>query len=208
MKKHFSKEIQMNKTDPAIMKRKELANAVLDQTKEREETQRQTMEVAVLQTKKIAELEAKIEHQLANIATSSGSSIPGRFPATIDTSNSGSTAGGGSMNSNVTKEEIMQMFTQFQKNFQQGQSTEIAPNATKGKKKSKFGTNYIPDNLGNGQRSKRRYPDSTSYCPSCRYDFKPTHTLTSCTNRKDNHNEAATLTNKMGGVTTNCHFAT
>ena len=48
MKKHFSKEIQMNKTDPAIVKRKELANTVLDQTKEREETQRQTMEVTVL----------------------------------------------------------------------------------------------------------------------------------------------------------------
>ena len=107
MKKHFSKEIQMNKTDPAIMKRKELANAVLDQTKEREETQRQTMEMAVLQTKKIAELKAKIEHHLANIATSSGNSIPGRIPATIDTSNSGSTTGGRSTNSNVTKEEIM-----------------------------------------------------------------------------------------------------
>ena len=111
MKKHFSKEIQMNKTDPAIMKHKELANAVLNQTKEREETQQQTMEVAVLQTRKIAELEAKIEQQLANIATSSGSSIPGRIPATIDTSNSGSTAGGGSTNSTVTKEEIIQMFT-------------------------------------------------------------------------------------------------
>ncbi|OEU14451.1 hypothetical protein FRACYDRAFT_240995 [Fragilariopsis cylindrus CCMP1102] len=38
MRKHFSKEIQMNKTDPAIMKRTELANAVLAQTREDENT--------------------------------------------------------------------------------------------------------------------------------------------------------------------------
>ena len=104
---------------------------------EREETQRQTMEVAVLQTKKIAELEAKLEQQLANIATSSDSSIRGRIPATIDTSNNGSTTGDRTTNSNVTKEEIMQMFTQFQKNFQQGQYTEITTPAPKGNKKSK-----------------------------------------------------------------------
>ena len=92
------------------------------------------MEVAVLQTKKIAELEAKLEQQLANSATSK--SIPGRIPATIDTSNSGSTTGGGSMNSTVTKEEMMQMFTQFQKNFQQGQCTEITTPAPKEKRKA------------------------------------------------------------------------
>ena len=207
MKKHFSKEIQMNKTDPAIMKQKEVANAVLDQTKEREENQQQTMEVAVLQTKKIAELEEKIEYQLANSTTNSGNSISGRIPATIDTINSGSTSGGGSTNSTVTKEEMMQMFTQFQKSLQQGQCTEITTPAPKGKEKSKFGTNYILNDLGNGQRSKRRYPDSTSYCSLCGYDIKPTHTSGTCTNRKTNHNEAATITNKLGGVTTNCHFA-
>ena len=36
MRKHFSKEIQMNKTHPAIMKRVELANTVLAQSKEDE----------------------------------------------------------------------------------------------------------------------------------------------------------------------------
>ena len=197
----------MNKIDPAIMRRKELANAALAQTKEDETTQQQALEIAVLQTQKIEALEAKLEQQLANIATNNGNSIPRRIPATIDTSNSRS--GGGSTTSTVTKEEMMQMFTQFTKNFQQGQCTEINPTGTKGKekKKSKFGTNYIPNDLINGQRSKRRYPDSTSYCPSCGYDIKPTHTPVTCTNRKTDHNEAATITNKMGGVTTNCHFA-
>ena len=50
MRKHFSKEIQINKTDPAIMKRTELANAVLAQTKEDETNQREALEIAVLQT--------------------------------------------------------------------------------------------------------------------------------------------------------------
>ena len=111
-KKHFSKEIKMNKTNPAIMKRKELANAVMAQTKEDESKQRQALEIVVLQTKKIQELEAKIKQQLANIATNS---VPGRIPASIDTSSS-SSGGGGSTTSTVTKEEMMQMFSQFTKN--------------------------------------------------------------------------------------------
>ena len=42
----------MNLTDPSIMHRKEQANAVLDQTKEREETQQQALEITVLKTHK------------------------------------------------------------------------------------------------------------------------------------------------------------
>ena len=52
MRKHFSKEIQMNRTDPAIMKRKELANAVQAQTKEVDSNQRQALEISILQTQK------------------------------------------------------------------------------------------------------------------------------------------------------------
>ena len=77
MRKHFSKEIQMNKTDPAIMKRTELANAVLAQSEEEQIVKRQAIEIAVLQTQKIQALEAKLNEQLANIATNSGNSIPG-----------------------------------------------------------------------------------------------------------------------------------
>ena len=42
----------MNKTDPAIMKRTELANAVITQSEEEETTKRQAIEIAVLQTQK------------------------------------------------------------------------------------------------------------------------------------------------------------
>ena len=40
----------MNKTDPAIMNWKEIANSALAQTKENENTQQQSLEIAVLQT--------------------------------------------------------------------------------------------------------------------------------------------------------------
>ena len=56
----------MNKTNQAIMQRTELANAALAQTKEDKTTQRQALEVAVLQTQKIQALEAKLEQQLAS----------------------------------------------------------------------------------------------------------------------------------------------
>ena len=46
----------------------------------------------------------------------------------------------------------MQMFVKFTQNFQQGLCTEINPTGTKvtgkEKKKYKFGTNYIPNDLG------------------------------------------------------------
>ena len=208
MRKHFSKEIQMNRTDPAIMKRKELANAAMAQTMEDDTDRRAAQEILVLQTEKIQALEEKLNLQMANSATNSN--IPGRIPALIDTSDSSkSNGGGGSTTSTVTKDKMMQMFAQFTQNFKPGECTVIPPTGTKvTKKKSKFGTNYIRNDLPNGERTKRRYPDSPNYCPSCGYDIKPTHTPGNCTNRKKCHNEAATLENKMGGVTTNCHFAT
>ena len=163
------------------------------------------MEITVLQSQKIVVVETKFNKQLANIAMSSDNSIPRWIIATIDTSISSSSTSGGSI---VTKGEMMQMFTQFTQNFQQGQCTEIASTGTKvsGKKKGKFGTNYIPNDLGGGQQSKRLYPESTIYCPSCGYDIKPTHTPVTCTNWKTFHNKATLLDNQMGGVSTNCHF--
>ena len=127
MRKYFSKEIQINKTDPAIMKRTELANAVLAQTKEDETNQQQALEIVVLQTQKIQALEVRLEQQLANIAPNNR--VPGRIPASIDTSSTGS--GGRSMTSTVTKEEMMQMFSQFTQNFKQGKCTGITPTGTK-----------------------------------------------------------------------------
>ena len=141
---------------------------------------------------KIQELEDKLIQQIANSATSvSGSaSILGQIPASIDTS--------GSL---ITREEMQAMFVQFQKSLPTTTGTE-----SKKKDRTKRGNYsvFIPNDLGNGERSKRRYSDSTEYCPSHGYDIKPGHTPVSCTNRKDCHNELATIDSKMGGVTTNC----
>ena len=112
----------------------------------------------------------------------------------------------------VMKEEMMQMIAKFTQNFQQGQCAEIKPTGTnvteKEKNKNKFGTNYIPNDLGGGQQLKRCYLESSSYCPSYGYDIKPTHTSVTCTNRKSFHNKVATIDNRMGGVSTNYHFYT
>ena len=89
------------------------------------------MKVAILQTHNIQELETKLQQQIANMVTDSGGSIPGRVLAIIDTN----TSGGGSMTSTVTKEELMQMFAQFTKNFKPGQSTKIDPTGNKVTKK-------------------------------------------------------------------------
>ena len=81
------------------MGRKEQASVVQDQAKESEETWKKHLEVAVLQTEKIQAMEEKLEQELGNIATNSDGSIPGRIPATINTS----TNGGRSTTSTVTK---------------------------------------------------------------------------------------------------------
>ena len=122
----------MNKTDPAIMGHTELANAALAQTKEDKITQRQAMEIAVLQTQKIQALKAKLEQQLANITTNSDNSIPGRISAMIDTSTSS-----GSTTSTITKEEMMQMFAKFTQNLQRGQGTESNLKGSKVTRKEK-----------------------------------------------------------------------
>ena len=73
----------------------------------------------------------------------------------------------------------------------------------KEKKMSKFRANYIENNLANEERTKRRYPNSTSYCSLHRHDIKPNRHSGNCTNRCDAHNELATI-NMLGDVTTKC----
>ena len=192
----------MNVTDPSVIRRNEQANIVTNQDKQREETQRQQIELAILQTQKIQELEMKIQEQTANIVTDNHCGIPRQVLAPINTN----TNGGTSTTSTVSKEDMMQMFAQFTKNFNPEQTKENNRQAPK--KKNKFGAKFIPNDLGNGQRSKRRYPESTSYCPSHGYDIEPDHTAVTCSNRKAFHKEEATITNRMGGVSTNCHFHT
>lgn len=71
----------------------------MNQTKRREETQQQQMEVATIKTKKIKELETKLQQQVANMARGSGGSIPIQVLAPI----SPNTSGGGSTTRTVKK---------------------------------------------------------------------------------------------------------
>ena len=99
MKQHVSREIQMNVTDPSVIRWNEQANVVVNQYKQRDETRRQQMELAIMQTQKIQELEMKIQEQTANIVTDNCGGIPRQVLAPINTN----TSGGASTTSNVSK---------------------------------------------------------------------------------------------------------
>ena len=130
MKKHFSREIQMNVTDPSVIRRNEQANVFINQYKQREETQRQQMELAILQTQKIQELEMTIQEQTTNIVTDNRGGIPRQVLAPINNN----TSGGTSTTSTVSKEEMMQTFAQFTKNFNPEHTKENNRQAPKKKK--------------------------------------------------------------------------
>ena len=64
-----------------------------------------------------------------------------------------------------------------------------APRASgREKKMSRFEDKYIPNDKANGERTKQRYSNSTSYCSTHGYDIngyniKPDHHSGNCTNR-------------------------
>ena len=58
------------------------------------------------------------------------------------------------------------------------------------------------NDLGNGQRSVRRYSGSNNYCWSCGFDIK--HNSENCEYQKEGHNPSATIANQMGGSDANC----
>ena len=89
----------MNVTDPSVIRWNEQANVVVNQYKQRDETRRQQMELAIMQTQKIQELEMKIQEQTANIVTDNCGGIPRQVLAPINTN----TSGGASTTSNVSK---------------------------------------------------------------------------------------------------------
>ena len=104
--------------------------------------------------------------------------------------------------------DVFAIYTKLQTRTMYGNRSNRNKSYRKREEEKQVWNGCIRNDLGGGNRSKQQYPDSTSYCPSCGYDIKPTHTPVTCTNRKDFHNEAATIDNKMGGVSTNCHFIT
>ncbi|OEU09765.1 hypothetical protein FRACYDRAFT_248024 [Fragilariopsis cylindrus CCMP1102] len=190
---HFSIEIQRNRTDPSKLKLQGEANAVLKQVEQQEEKQRLQSECMVAQTDTINRLQEQLTavqyEQQANGAASVNGSLPGRIPASISTG--------------LTQESMEAMFKKW--TATQAAGAPATDRMTgKERKKKKFGVNFIENDLPNAERSKRRYPNSTNYCSSHGYDISPDHDSSNCKKRNANHNEAATITNMLGGVTTNC----
>ena len=189
---HFSIEIQRNRTDPSKLKLQGEANAVLKQVEQQEEKQRLQSECMVAQTDTINRLQEQLTavqyEQQASGAASVNGSLPGRIPASISTE--------------LTQESMEAMFKKW--TATQAAGTPATRLTNKEKKQRKFGANYIENDLPNAERSKRRYPNSTNYCLSHGYDISPDHDSSNCKKRNANHNEAATITNMLGGVTMNC----
>ena len=144
MKKHFSIEIQRNQTDPSTLHRREQANAVLEQVNTTQEEQQVQQAVLLAQTDKIQELEtrlATVQYDQANGASSIAPSIPGQVPASISTSDTA-----------LTKESTESMF----KLWTAVQTTPTARTPQTGgreKQKTKFGSNYIPNEKPGGERT-------------------------------------------------------
>ena len=194
MKKHFSIEIQRNRTDPSTLHRQEQANAVLERVNVAQEEQQLQQTVLLAQTNKIQELEtrlATVQYDQANGASSDASLAPGRVLASISTNDTA-----------LTKESMEAMF----KSWTAAQAPTAPTPRTGGgnKQKTRFGTNYIPNDKGGGERTLRRYPNLTSYCSTHGYDIKPNQHSGNCTNRGKFHNELATIDNMLGGCIKNC----
>ena len=62
-----------------------------------------------------------------------------------------------------------------------------------------------PNDLGDGKRSFKRYPDTHGYCWSCGYDVHLKHKC-GPRSRKLGHKNKATVTNLMGGSERNMHL--
>ena len=80
MEKHFSVEIQRNRTDPSTLHRQEQANVVLERVNAAQEEQQLQQTVLLAQTDKIQELEtrlATVQYDQVNGASSVAPSIPG-----------------------------------------------------------------------------------------------------------------------------------
>ena len=72
-------------------------------------------------------------------------------------------------------------------------------------KSGTFRQQKIRNDMKNGERSKRRHPDSDIYCWSCGYDLSKKHLDDGgCSYKNPGHKAEATIENRMGGSTRNC----
>jgi hypothetical protein len=190
-KTHFSKAVTKNQKRSGTLREIGIANQVQAQV----ETNRDNTEtVAQFQIKQAQIIEA-LTARLASLEGTKGQAYNAQVPPVI-------TPPG-------TPDDISQITTMLQaymtaqaKPHEGGSSGGGDTRDPKVKKPRQWNTN--DNNLPNGQQSKRRHPESNSYCFSCGYDLPPKHDSKTCKWKKEGHKDGATIKNKMGGSDRNC----
>jgi hypothetical protein len=189
-KTHFSKAVTKNQKRSGTLKEIGIAN----QVKEQLETNRDNTEtVAQFQVEQAQTIDA-LQARLALLEAQKGQAYGAQGPPAVITPPS-------------APDDMSQITTILQA-VMAAQAKPPADNGgTDGRKTARKGTrqwNTNDNDLPNGQRSKRRHPDSTTYCFSCGFDLPPKHTSKTCKWKKDGHKDKATISNKMGGSERNC----
>ena len=192
-KTHFAKAVTKNQKRAGSLKNIGIANEVqelVSRTREEAETlaQVQIQQLATIEAlnARLAVLENPIHH--ANIVSSPSPSIPSVItpPATVS--------------------DDMSQITNMLQAMMAAQGSKVTPKQQE-RRPGKRPWNINDNDLPNGQRSKRRHPESDAYCHSCGYDLPPVHTSKTCKWKKEGHIDEATINKKMGGSERNCfHF--
>jgi hypothetical protein len=189
-KTHFSKAITKNQKRSGTLKEIGIANQVQQQVDTNRDNTETVVQFQLEQAQTIEALTARLALLEATKPQAYGAQVPPNVitpPSTAD-----------DMSQITTMlQAVMAAQTKTSKDKTGG-----GDNAQEKKNKRQWGTN--DNDLPNGQRSKRRHPDSDSYCHSCGYDLPPKHDSKSCRWKKDGHKEGATIMNKMGGAERNC----
>jgi hypothetical protein len=190
-KTHFSKAVTKNQKRGGTLREIGIANQVQAQV----DTNRDNTEtVAQFQIEQAQTIEA-LTARLASLEGTKGHAYSAQVPPVITPP--------------TTSDEMSQLTTMLhaymtaQEKPADGGTSGNNSRTQKGKSPRQQWS--INDNdLPNGQRSKRRHPDSNAYCFSCGYDLPPKHDSKTCKWKKEGHKDNATLQNKMGGSERNC----
>ena len=102
--------------------------------------------------------------------------------------------------SNTTQKDVKEMTEKERKKYYFDMFSATQSTNPVGKKKG-----FYLNNMKGGERSVRRFPESTIYCWSCGFDLKPNHLDNGgCKWKRPGHKDEATIENRMGGSTRNC----
>jgi hypothetical protein len=187
-KTHFSKAVTKNHKRGGTLREIGIANQVQTQV----DTNRDNTEtVAQFQIEQAQTIEA-LTARLASLEGTQGQAYSAKVPPIV------TPPGTSDDMSQITT--LLHAYMTSQAKPPEGGASGGGNNAPKGQRKWNTNDNDLP----NGQRSKRRHPDSDSYCFSCGYDLPTKHDSKTCKWKKEGHKDGATVQNKMGGSDRNC----